>query len=90
MNEMPVVSLVSLGCAKNTVDSELVLGRFAESGWIISEDPAQSDICLVNTCGFIEDAREEASTVLHELKAVDGPKAVIALGCLVKRASDCP
>lgn len=86
----PVVSLVSLGCAKNTVDSELVLGRFAESGWMISEEPAESDICLVNTCGFIEDAREEASSVLHELKAAGGPKAVVALGCLVKRAADCP
>lgn len=86
----PVVSLVSLGCAKNTVDSELILGRFIESGWMISEEPSESDICLVNTCGFIEDAREEAASVLHELKAVGGPKAVVALGCLVKRAADCP
>jgi len=86
----PVVSLVSLGCAKNTVDSELILGRFVESGWMIAEEPADSDICLVNTCGFIEDAREEASSVLHELKAAGGPKAVVALGCLVKRAADCP
>ncbi len=86
----PVVSLVSLGCAKNTVDSELILGRFVESGWMISEEPQDSDICLVNTCGFIEDAREEASSVLHELKAAGGPAAVVALGCLVKRAADCP
>ncbi|QHI70000.1 30S ribosomal protein S12 methylthiotransferase RimO [Tichowtungia aerotolerans] len=90
MKTPPVVSLVSLGCAKNTVDSELVLGRFAESGWMISEEPADSDICLVNTCGFIEDAREEAASVLHELKAAGGPKVVVALGCLVKRAADCP
>ncbi len=86
----PVVCLVSLGCAKNTVDSELILGRFVESGWMISEEPENADICLVNTCGFIEDAREEASSVLHELKTVGGPKAVVALGCLVKRAADCP
>lgn len=90
LSSTPVVSLVSLGCAKNTVDSELILGRFVESGWMISEEPADSDICLVNTCGFIEDAREEASSVLHELKAVGGPKAIVALGCLVKRAADCP
>ncbi|MBI9020328.1 MAG: 30S ribosomal protein S12 methylthiotransferase RimO [Verrucomicrobia bacterium] len=90
MKQFPVVSLVSLGCAKNTVDSELILGRFAESGWMISEEPADSDICLVNTCGFIEDAREEAASVLHELKAAGGPKAIVALGCLVKRAADCP
>lgn len=86
----PVVSLISLGCAKNTVDSELILGRFVESGWMISEEPAESDICLVNTCGFIADAREEVASVLHELKSVGGPKAVVALGCLVKRAADCP
>lgn len=89
----PVVSLVSLGCAKNTVDSELILGGFVESGWMLAENPADSDICLVNTCGFIEDAREEAAAVLHELRGLkDGgsPKAVVALGCLVKRAADCP
>jgi ribosomal protein S12 methylthiotransferase len=89
----PVVSLISLGCAKNTVDSELILGRFVESGWMIAEDPADADICLVNTCGFIQDAREEASEVLHELrrlKGAGGPKAVVALGCLVKRVADSP
>ncbi len=89
-SNLPIVSLVSLGCAKNTVDSELILGRFVESGWMIAEEPENADICLVNTCGFIEDAREEASNVLHELKAIGGPKAVVALGCLVKRAADCP
>ena len=89
-SNIPVVCLISLGCSKNTVDSELILGRFAEGGWMISEEPADSDVCLVNTCGFIEEAREEAASVLHELKVVDGPQAVVALGCLVKRAADCP
>lgn len=89
----PVVALVSLGCAKNTVDSELILGRFAESGWMIAEEPADADICLVNTCGFIQDAREEAAGVLHELRGLKdggGPRAVVAVGCLVKRVADCP
>lgn len=89
----PVVSLVSLGCAKNTVDSELILGRFVESGWLIAEEPADADVCLVNTCGFIQDAREEAAGVLHELhrlKEGGGPRAVVALGCLVKRVADSP
>lgn len=88
-----MVALVSLGCAKNTVDSELILGRFVESGWMIAEEPADADICLVNTCGFIQDAREEAAGVLHELRGLKeggGPRAVIALGCLVKRAADSP
>ncbi len=89
----PVVSLVSLGCAKNTVDSEIILGRFVEAGWMIAEDPADADVCLVNTCGFIRDAREEVASVLHELRALkgpDGPAAIVALGCLVKRAADRP
>jgi ribosomal protein S12 methylthiotransferase len=89
----PVVSLISLGCAKNTVDSELILGRFVESGWMIAEEPVDADICLVNTCGFIQDAREEAAGVLNELRGLKeggGPKAVVALGCLVKRVSDSP
>lgn len=89
----PVVALVSLGCAKNTVDSELILGRFVESGWMIAEEPADADICLVNTCGFIQDAREEASGVLHELRGLKeggGPRAVVAVGCLVKRVADSP
>ena len=89
----PVVSLVSLGCAKNTVDSERILGRLVESGFLISEDPAQADICLVNTCGFIHDAREESAATLRELAKLrkDGPlKALVALGCLAERALDVP
>jgi len=62
-----IVSLVSLGCAKNLVDSERILGQFAEAGFLIAEDPAESDVCLVNTCGFIHDAREETGSVLREL-----------------------
>lgn len=89
----PVVSLISLGCAKNTVDSELVLGRFVEEGWLVAEEPSDADICLVNTCGFIQDAREEAAGVLRELaglKAAGKPVAIVAIGCLVKRVADCP
>ena len=89
-SDAPAVCLISLGCAKNTVDSELILGRFVESGWMIAEEPSDADICLVNTCGFIEEARKEAASVLQEIKAVGGLKAVVALGCLVKRAADCP
>jgi len=85
-----VVSLISLGCAKNSVDSELILGRLVESGWMIAENPADADLCLVNTCGFVEDAREEVAGVLQELKTTGGLKAVVALGCLVKRATDVP
>jgi ribosomal protein S12 methylthiotransferase len=88
-----VVSLVSLGCAKNTVDSERILGRLVEAGFLLSEDPALADICLVNTCGFIHDAREESAATLRELaKLRQGGqlKALVALGCLAERALDVP
>lgn len=90
---VPVICLVSLGCAKNVVDSERILGQFAEAGLLIAEDPADADICLVNTCGFIHDAREESGSVLRELallKRQGRLRFLIALGCLVERAADAP
>ena len=57
----PTIALISLGCAKNTVDSECILGSLISGGLLIAEDPADADICLVNTCGFIDDARAEAA-----------------------------
>ena len=55
-----MVCLVSLGCAKNTVDSERLLGLLVTAGFLIAADPAEADLCLVNTCGFINDARAES------------------------------
>lgn len=89
----PVVSLISLGCAKNTVDSERILGKLATAGFLIAEDPADADVCLVNTCGFITDSREESAGVLRELQQLkeDGKvKSVVALGCLVERVAGAP
>lgn len=89
--EPPLVNLISLGCAKNTVDSERILGQFAQDGWLIASDPADADICLVNTCGFIADARAETREVLEELaelKAGTRLRAVAALGCMVERAAE--
>jgi len=89
----PIVCLISLGCAKNTVDSECLLGSLVSDGILIAEYPEDADICMVNTCGFIHDAREEAQSVLTEisnLKTTGKLKAVIALGCLVERVTDCP
>ncbi len=85
----PVISLISLGCAKNTVDSERILGQLVTAGFLIAEDPAEADVCLVNTCGFIHDAREESAGVLKELQKLKEQgrvKSVVALGCLVERA----
>ena len=89
--EQPVVCLISLGCAKNTVDSERILGLLASSGFLIAEDPADAQLCLVNTCGFIQDAREETAAVLRELselKKNGSLRAVAALGCMVQRANE--
>ncbi|MCO5062409.1 MAG: 30S ribosomal protein S12 methylthiotransferase RimO [Kiritimatiellae bacterium] len=90
---LPIISLVNLGCAKNTVDSERILGRLAEEGFMLASDPADSDICLVNTCGFIHAAREETAGVLRELQQLKergALKCVVALGCLVERVHGAP
>jgi len=89
----PVVSLISLGCSKNTVDSECLLGELVRGGLLIAEDPAESDICLVNTCGFIDSARRETADTLERLarlKKRGRPRKIIALGCLVERAGQEP
>jgi ribosomal protein S12 methylthiotransferase len=89
----PVISLVNLGCAKNLVDSEKILGNLAEAGFLIAQDPAVAEVCLVNTCGFINEAREETAGVLNELsdlKETGSLKTLVALGCLVERCADAP
>src|SRR5476651_1069469 len=89
----PVISLVNLGCAKNLVDSERILGNLAQSGFLIAQDPAVAEVCLVNTCGFINEAREETACVLNELselKEKGSLKTLVALGCLVERCADAP
>ena len=88
-----VISLVNLGCAKNLVDSERILGGLAEAGFLIAQDPAVAELCLVNTCGFIGEAREETCSVLNELSALKETgslKTLVALGCLVERCADAP
>ena len=86
----PVVNLISLGCSKNTVDSECILGNLLQNGITVAEDVSEADICLVNTCGFIDRAREESAQVLEELarlKTQGRLKAIVALGCLVERTA---
>ncbi len=86
-------SLVNLGCPKNTVDSEGILGSLALAGFQFTEDPAAADVCLVNTCGFLDASRREAAEVLEELAAQRGRKGnplLVATGCLVERAGGVP
>lgn len=84
----PVVAFVSLGCAKNLVDSEKMLGELAESGAVLSGDEAAADTIVVNTCGFLESARDEALDVLRELaerKRAGRLRRIVVAGCLVQR-----
>jgi len=88
MNEAIKVCLISLGCARNLVDSEVVLGHAVEQGFLVTEDPEDADVAIVNTCGFIEQAKQESiDTILSvcRLKAEGSLKGVIALGCLTQR-----
>ncbi len=82
------IGLISLGCAKNEVDAERILGAAAEAGWLICGDPADADVVVVNTCGFIEAARSESLGAIREalaLKATGRCRAVIVAGCLAER-----
>lgn len=84
----PVVGFVSLGCAKNLVDSEKMLGQIAESGAVISGDESAADTIVVNTCGFLESSRQEALEVIHELadrKRRGKLQRLVVAGCLVQR-----
>jgi ribosomal protein S12 methylthiotransferase len=85
---MKRLHLVSLGCPKNLVDSEVMLGCLERDGFTVVEDPAAADVLLVNTCGFILPAVEEAIDEilrLSEYKQEDPGKLLVVTGCLVQR-----
>ncbi|RLD00279.1 MAG: 30S ribosomal protein S12 methylthiotransferase RimO, partial [Chloroflexota bacterium] len=78
--------LVSLGCAKNTVDSNSMAQLLQQDGYEAVNDPSAADIVLVNTCGFIEPAREESYAILNELaQGKTDNQLLIAAGCLTQR-----
>ena len=80
--------LVTLGCSKNRVDSEMLLGVFKDYGFNIVNDPAEADVIAVNTCGFIESAKKEAIDTILEMadyKEYGRCKTLIVTGCLAKR-----
>jgi ribosomal protein S12 methylthiotransferase len=84
----PRVGLVTLGCDKNTVDSEHMMAALVGQGARVSSDVAGADVVVVNTCGFIEAAKEESiETILEacDLKETGPVKAVVAVGCMVQR-----
>ena len=85
------IGLVSLGCAKNAVDLQVMAGHLLKAGHTLAPDPDNADVILVNTCAFIESAREEAVAEIAracELKRAGRCKAVVAAGCFVQRYRD--
>ena len=82
------VGFVSLGCSKNLVDTEMMIGIFKNNNFNIVNNPAEADVIVINTCGFIESAKQEAiNTILEmaEYKKTGKCKILVATGCLVQR-----
>src|SRR3954454_5229330 len=84
-------AFVSLGCPKNLVDSERMLGKLCQAGYALTPDADGADVVVVNTCGFIEAARQESLGVIREmldLKRQGRVGAVVVAGCLAERKGD--
>ena len=79
----PSVAIITLGCARNEVDSEELAAELDADGWDLTEDPAAADTVVVNTCGFIEAAKRESIDTI--LAASELPGRVVAVGCLAER-----
>jgi len=84
-------SFVSLGCPKNLVDSERMLGLLAQDGYVLVPDAERSDLVIINTCGFIDAARQESLGVIREMldrKKAGRLKGVVVAGCLAERQKE--
>lgn len=85
---MPKVGVVSLGCPKNLVDTEVMLGLLARAGFELTPEAEEADVIVVNTCGFIGPAKQESIDTILEmaaLKKADSAKRLVVAGCLVER-----
>lgn len=88
-DEILTLAAVSLGCPKNLVDSEVMLGRLAEYGVAITDDPSDADIILINTCGFLTQAMQESDEVIAEMAAyrqAGSCQRLVVVGCYAQRA----
>ena len=88
---MKKVGIVSLGCPKNTVDSDRVLGALVSSGYDLTQNEDDAEIIIVNTCGFIESAKKESVEAILEMahKKIDGKcEKLIVTGCLAERHTE--
>jgi ribosomal protein S12 methylthiotransferase len=86
--DAPRIGLLTLGCDKNTVDTERLLARLAHAGARVVEGADEADVVVINTCGFIDVAKEESVNAILDavrLKQQGGVRAVVAMGCLVQR-----
>jgi ribosomal protein S12 methylthiotransferase len=84
-------SFISLGCPKNLVDSERMLGLLAQDGYVLVPDAERADLVIVNTCGFIDAARQESLGVIREMidrKKAGAIKGIVVAGCLAERQKD--
>ena len=81
------VGFVSLGCSKNLIDTEIAIGHFKNNNYEIESNPEKAEIIVINTCGFIGTAKEEAiNTILEMAEYKNGKcKYLIVMGCLVQR-----
>ncbi len=87
-SDPPTVTLLSLGCAKNIVDSEKMLGQLAEAGCLVTPEPEAADVIIINTCGFLQEAREEALLSIEDMvryKQEGRCSRIVVAGCLVQR-----
>ena len=86
--QIRTIGFVSLGCPKNLVDSEKMLGLLAEDGLVLTHDLAKADAIVINTCGFLQAAKEESMGVIREaagMKKTGQCQRVIVAGCLAQR-----
>ena len=81
------VGFISLGCSKNLIDTEITIGLFKEHNYKIVNNPSKAEIIVINTCGFIEQAKEEAINTILEMAEYKKKncKYLIVMGCLVQR-----
>src|SRR5215475_12707748 len=82
-SEQRRVALLTLGCARNEVDSEELAARLATGGWTVTTDGSDADVVLVNTCGFVDKAKQDSIDTL--LAAADTGATVVATGCMAER-----
>ena len=88
MSDTRSVALVTLGCTRNDVDSEELAGRLSAEGWTLVDDASAADVAVVNTCGFIEQAKKDSIDAIleaNDLREHGRTQKVVAVGCLAER-----